>query len=54
MKNHVVNEHLPEFERYKAALPVLEESEATRQKTKKKKVVQPSAITKNFAGHKSY
>jgi len=50
MKNHVVNEHLPEFERYKVALTVLEELEAVRQKTKKKKVIQPSAITEFFAG----
>jgi hypothetical protein len=46
MKNHMLNERLPYFERYKAVLTVLEDSEATRQKTKKMKVIQPSAITK--------
>ena len=54
MKNHVMNEHLTEFQRYKATLTVLEESEAARQKTKKRKDVQPSAITEFFAGQKSY
>ena len=52
MKNHVMNEHLTEFQRYKASLTELEES--ARQKTKKRKGVQPSAITEFFAGHKSY
>jgi hypothetical protein len=37
MKNHVMNEHLTEFQRYKASLTMLEES--AHQKTKKRKVV---------------
>ena len=37
MKNHVMNEHSREFQRYKVT--VLEESEAARQKTKKRKAV---------------
>ena len=52
MKNHVMNEHSTEFQRYKVT--VLEESEAARQKTKKRKAMKPSAITKKFAGQKLY
>ena len=45
MKNHMVNEYLPEFKKYKAMLTVLEELKVMRQKTKKMTVVQPLAIT---------
>ena len=54
MKNHVVNEHSLEFERYKASLTMLKELDAARQKTKKRKIVQPSTITEFFSGQKSY